>query len=458
MPARAVVAALRAIPFEVLKYMRVSVFGLGYVGAVSAGCLASAGHRVIGVDVADEKIDMINRGACPIVEAQIGDLIARAARDGRLSATGDVSDAVAGSDISLIAVGTPSAADGSVNFAAIDSVIASIGVALRGKSTPHAVVMRSTVPPGTAEDRLIPALATLSGRLPGDGFSYYSNPEFLREGTAVRDFAAPPFTLVGAAPNDDAPALRGLYASVPGPFRIAPFRVAESVKYLCNAFHALKIAFANEAGGVLAAHGVDAREAFSLFCEDRVLNISPAYLRPGFAFGGSCLPKDVRGFLSVAHQGGVATPLMSAVLPGNAAVIARAFDAVARHGRQKIALFGLAFKPGTDDLRESPFVILAERLLGRGFALRIFDRSVNIAQLLGANRAYIEHEIPHLEQLMVARPQAALAGCRLVVVGHVGGEDLAEMLDGLDGHTVIDLAGVEALRTHPGIAYHGFCW
>jgi GDP-mannose 6-dehydrogenase len=305
---------------------------------------------------------------------------------------------------------------------------------------------------------LIPALAALSGRKRGDGFSYYSNPEFLREGTAVRDFAAPPFTLVGTAPGDDAVALRELYASVAAPFRLASYRVAESVKYLCNGFHALKIAFANEAGGVLAAHGVDARAAFALFCEDRVLNISPAYLRPGFAFGGSCLPKDVRGFLSVAHQGGVAAPLMGAVLPGNAAVIARAFDAVARHGRQKAALFGLAFKPGTDDLRESPFVILAERLLGRGFALRIFDRSVNIAQLLGANRAYIEREIPHLEELMVADPHAALAGCRLVVVGHVGGEDLSALLAGLDGHTVIDLAGVEALRTHPGIDYHGFCW
>jgi GDP-mannose 6-dehydrogenase len=318
--------------------------------------------------------------------------------------------------------------------------------------------MRSTVPPGTAEQRLILALEDGSGRSHGEGFHYYSNPEFLREGTAVRDFEQPAFTLVGAAPGDDAAVLRELYATVAAPFRVVPYGVAESVKYLCNAFHALKIGFANEAGGVLAAYGVDARAAFELFCEDRVLNISPAYLRPGFAFGGSCLPKDVRGFLALAQRQAVAAPLLGAVLPGNDAVIARAFAAVASHGRQAVALFGLAFKPGTDDLRESPFVILAERLLGRGFGLRIFDRSVKIAQLLGANRAYIEREIPHLEELMVDSPGAALAGCKLVVVGHVAADDLPALMAGLDGHAVIDLVGIEALRTHAGIDYLGFCW
>jgi GDP-mannose 6-dehydrogenase len=438
--------------------MRVSVFGLGYVGAVSSGCLAAAGHTVIGVDVTPAKIDMLNRGAAPIVEAEIGELIARAAADGTLRATDDVALAVAESELSLIAVGTPSAADGSVDFRAIDAVAQSIGASLRTKAGAHTVVMRSTVPPGTAEQRLIPALMAASGRAVGDGLRYYSNPEFLREGTAVRDFAAPPFTLVGAADGDDAAPLRMLYEGVQAPFHVAPYRVAESVKYLCNAYHALKIAFANEAGGVLAAYGVDAREAFRLFCEDRVLNISPAYLRPGFAFGGSCLPKDVRGFLALASRQAVPTPLLGAVLPGNDSVIARAFEAVVKHGRQTVALFGLAFKPGTDDLRESPFVILAERLLGRGYKLAIFDRSVKIAHLLGANRAYIEREIPHLEELMVAHPADALAGSRLVVVGHVSGEDRAAMIAALDGHTVIDLAGIAELRDRPGIHYHGFCW
>lgn len=438
--------------------MRVSVFGLGYVGAVSAGCLAEAGHHVIGVDVAAGKIDMINRGACPIVEAEIGALIETAVAAGRLRATDDAARAVAETDISLIAVGTPGRPDGTVDFTAIDKVAGDIAAAVAGKSAPHAVVMRSTVPPGTAELRLIPALEAASGRRAGNGLFYYSNPEFLREGTAVRDFTAPPFTLVGAAPQDDAALLRDLYASVPALFHVVPYRVAESVKYISNAFHALKIAFANEAGGVLAGHGVDARAAFALFCQDRALNISPAYLRPGFAFGGSCLGKDMRGFLALAARAAVATPLLSAVLPGNDAVIARAFQAITQHGRQPVALFGLAFKPGTDDLRESPFVILAERLLGRGFPLRIFDRSVKIARLLGANRAYIEREIPHLEQLMVESPAAALASCRLAVVGHVDADDMPALLAALDGHTVIDLAGIDPLRAHPGITYHGFCW
>ncbi|HTZ70215.1 MAG TPA: nucleotide sugar dehydrogenase [Acetobacteraceae bacterium] len=438
--------------------MRVSVFGLGYVGAVSAGCLAAAGHEVIGVDVAEAKVDMINRGVCPIVEAEIGDLIAGAVAEGRLTATRDARHAVLATDLSLIAVGTPGGPDGGVAFAAIDAVVGAIAAALAGKEGPHALVMRSTVPPGTAEERLIPMLVAATGQPPGGSFAYYSNPEFLREGTAVRDFAAPPFTLIGAAPGDDAAAVRALYASVGAPVHVVPFRVAESVKYLCNAFHAVKIAFANEAGGVLANYGVDARAAFRLFCEDRVLNISPAYLRPGFAFGGSCLPKDVRGFLALAARSGARTPLLSSVLPGNDAVIARAFDAVVRQGRQKVALFGLAFKQGTDDLRESPFVILAERLLGRGFPLAIYDRSVKIAQLLGANRAYIEREIPHLEELLTDSPAAALRDCQLAVVGHVAAEDRTALCAALDGHSVIDLAGIEELRNIPGVSYHGFCW
>ena len=443
---------------KALHRMRISVFGLGYVGAVSSGCLAGAGHRVIGVDLSPDKIAMLNRGASPIVEAEIGELIASAAADGRLTATDDVAAAIAATDISLIAVGTPSAADGSVDFRAIDGVTAGIAAAIAAKSGPHTVVMRSTVPPGTAEERVIPALQASSGRTLGQGLFYYSNPEFLREGTAVRDFNAPPFTLIGAPGGDEAPMLRAVYETVPAPVHVVPYRVAESVKYLCNAYHAVKIAFANEAGGVLAGYGVDAQAAFRLFCEDRVLNISPAYLRPGFAFGGSCLPKDVRSFLSLAGKRSISTPFMSALLPANEAVIDRAFDAIMRRGRQPVSLFGLAFKPGTDDLRESPFVILAERLIGKGFPVRIFDRSVNVANLLGSNRAYVEQEIPHLEQLMVASPEAALQGTRLAVVGHIGREDRPALLAALDGHTVLDLAGIDALKSHAAIDYQGFCW
>jgi len=438
--------------------MRISVFGTGYVGAVSSGCLASLGHSVIGVDLSPEKVAMLNRGQSPIVEAEIGALIADAVAAGRLRATTDVAAAVAQSDLSLISVGTPSAADGSVSLAAVDGVVAAIGAAIAGKPGPHAVAMRSTVPPGTAEDRVVPLLEASSGRRLGDGLHYYSNPEFLREGTAVRDFHAPAYTLIGAPEGDDAAILRDLYAPIAAPVQVVPYRIAESVKYLSNAYHAVKLAFANEAGAILAEYGVDAPAAFRLFCEDRVLNVSAAYLRPGFAFGGSCLPKEVRSFLALAERRAVAAPLLGHVLPGNEAIIERAFRVIAAHGRQTVALFGLAFNPGTDDLRESPFVLLAERLLGRGYDVRIFDRSVKLAALLGSNRAYIEREIPHLERLMVADPGAALAGARLVVVGHIGAEDRAALLAGLDGHRVIDLADIPGLRAHPNIAYQGLCW
>lgn len=438
--------------------MRISIFGIGYVGVVSCGCLAELGHEVVGVDIAREKVAMLAAGRSPIVEDEIDTLIAGAVRAGRLTATEDVADAVARSDVSFIAVGTPSAADGSVALGAVDAVAASIGRALRDKTTPHAVVMRSTVPPGTGEERVIPILERESGRRNGDGLRYYSNPEFLREGSAVADFRAPPFTLIGAAPDDDAAVLRELYAPIGAAVHVAPYRVAESVKHISNVFHAVKLAFANEAGGILAAYGVDAREAFRLLCEDRVLNVSPAYLKPGFAFGGSCLPKDVRSFLALADQRNVAAPFLKQVLPGNAAIIERAYEAIARHGRQPVSLFGLAFKQGTDDLRESPFVLLAERLLGKGFDLRIYDRFVQVARLMGANRTYIDREIPHLERLMVISPEAALSGSRIVVIGHVAAEDRPALLAALNGHVVIDLAGMAALRDHPGITYEGLCW
>jgi GDP-mannose 6-dehydrogenase len=438
--------------------MRISVFGIGYVGAVSCACLAELGHDVVGIDINPEKVGMLRRGVSPIVEAEIGDLIASSVAQGRLTASEDTAAAVAATDASFIAVGTPSAPDGGPVMTAVDAVTAAIGKAIATKAAPHAVVMRSTVPPGTAEERVIPALEKASGRRVGEGFRYYSNPEFLREGTAVHDFRAPPFTLLGAAAGDDAPLLRELYAPLTAPLHVIPYRVAESVKYLSNVYHAVKLAFANEAGAVLAAHGIDARAAFRLFCEDHTLNISPAYLRPGFAFGGSCLPKDVRSFLSLADRKSISAPFLDRILPSNTAVIERAFAEIARHGRQRVALFGLAFKQGTDDLRESPLVMLAERLIGRGYELSIFDRSVNVARLLGSNRSYIEQEIPHIERLMAASPEAALDGARVVVVGHVGRDDRAALVRGLSDQLVLDLTGVAELEAHPTVRYQGLCW
>lgn len=438
--------------------MKISIFGIGYVGAVSSACLAELGHEVIGVDVAAEKVAMLARGQSPIVEAEIDELIATGVKNGRLTATQDVADAVARTDVSFISVGTPSAPNGSVSMKAVDEVVQTIGRTLAGKSTPHTVVMRSTVPPGTAEERVIPVLERESGRRLGDGLFYYSNPEFLRESTSVRDFHHPPFTLIGAAPGDDAAIVREIYAPIDAPVHVTPYRVAESVKYLSNVYHAVKLAFANEAGAVLAAHGVDAREAFKLFCEDRVLNVSAAYLKPGFAFGGSCLPKDIRSFLALADAKDVPAPFLKQVMPSNQAIIERTYEAIARHGRQRISLFGLAFKQGTDDLRESPFVLLAERLIGKGYDLRIFDRSVEVARLTGSNRSFIDREIPHLERLMVASPAEALDGSRLAVVGHIGKDDRPALLAALADHTIIDLAGIPELKSSAAGAYEGLCW
>ncbi len=437
--------------------MRISVLGIGYVGAVSCGCLATSGHEVVGVDIAANKVAMLARGQSPIVEDEIDQLIADGVRSGRLRATVDIADAVANTEVSFISVGTPSGPDGSVSMRAVDEVMAAVGHELRGKQGTHTIVMRSTVPPGTAEG-VIPMLERASGKRHGEGFCYLSNPEFLREGSSVRDFHAPPFTLIGAAPGEDGAVLREVYAGIDAAVHVAPYRVAESVKYLANAYHAVKLAFANESGAVLASLGVDARAAFRLFCEDRVLNISPAYLTPGFAFGGSCLPKDMRSLLALADQANVPVPFLQQVLPSNQAIIERTFEAIARHGRQTVALFGLAFKQGTDDLRESPFVILAERLLGRGYGLQIFDRSVEVARLTGSNRAYIDREIPHLERLLAPDPAAALDGAGLVVLGHVGRDDRPALLAALRGQRVLDLAGIAEVRGHPGIAYQGLCW
>nr|WP_294522945.1 nucleotide sugar dehydrogenase [uncultured Rhodopila sp.] len=438
--------------------MNISIFGAGYVGVVASGCLASFGHTITAVDVSADKIGMLNRGQSPIVEAEINDLIGNAVRSGSLRATADSAAAIAATELSFISVGTPSAPNGSVSLDAVDEVSAIIGRSLRGKTTPHAIVMRSTVPPGTAEERVIPILEHESGLRHGEGFTYYSNPEFLREGTSVRDFYAPPFTLIGAPPGDDAAVLRQLYAGINAPLHITPYRVAESVKYLSNAYHAVKLAFANEAGQILAAHGVDAREAFRLFREDRTLNISPAYLRPGFAFGGSCLPKDIRSFLSLAQKKDVAAPFLHNLLTSNQAIVDRVYEAILRRGRQRVSLFGLAFKQGTDDLRESPFVILAEKLIGRGFDLRIYDRQVQLARLMGSNRAYIEREIPHIDRLLVGDAAVALEGSRLVVVGHIAPEDQPALLAALSSQTVFDLAGIPALESKPGITYQGLCW
>jgi GDP-mannose 6-dehydrogenase len=437
--------------------VKISVFGLGYVGAVSCACLPELGHEVIGVDTNPLKVQMINAGQSPVVEEGINELIEAAVKAGRLQATDDVEHAVLNSDISLISVATPSKANYEPDLSAVDAVVESIGRIIAKKSTAHTLVLRSTVAPGTTEDRIQPILERAAGRRVGDRLSLVFNPEFLREGSSVKDFHQPPQTVVGSVDEAGYAVMEAMYAGLPGAFVKTNCRVAESVKYLCNVFHAMKIVFANEAGSVLKACGLDGREVMKIFCQDTQLNISPAYLRPGFAFGGSCLPKEVKGFLTLARDRDIAVPAIQGLLESNDAHIKSAYRLIARDGRRRVALFGLAFKPGTDDMRDSPLVMLAEQLLGKGFELQIFDRFVKLSRLLGKNKEFVEREIPHLDRLLRETPEAALADAEVVVVGHADPEARRAIVAAAAGKRIIDLSGYAELR-EAGAEYEGICW
>ena len=438
--------------------MKLSIFGMGYVGVVSGACLAKLGHEVVGVDVNAGKVGLIAAGRSPIVETGIDELMSEMVAAGRIAATTNAADAIARSDVSFISVGTPSERSGAPALGALDAVAAEIGGAIGRKSTPHTVVVRSTVPPGTIENRVAPILSRSSGRKLGQGLELCSNPEFLREGSAVRDFGQPPFTLVGSTGDAGFAVMQEVYSAIKAPIIRTSVQTAESIKYLCNIYHAVKIGFANEVGSVLKSLGVDAREAMRIFCEDRVLNISSAYLRPGFAFGGSCLPKDLRGFLSIAQTQGVELPFLGNLLSSNEQHVERAFQMIAHGGRRRVALFGLAFKPGTDDLRESPLVTLAERLIGKGFDLAIYDRHVEVARLVGSNREFIDREIPHLERLLRPTPEAVLDGAGVVVIGHAAAAEIAAIAGTHAGRTIIDLQGSKDLERLDGADYQGICW
>lgn len=438
--------------------MKISVFGLGYVGAVSCGCLPELGHQVIGVDTNPLKVEMINAGQSPVVEDGINELIATAVERGSLRATLDLEEAVLNTDVSLVSVATPSNPNYTPNLSAVDAVVRSIGQALRKKAGPHVVVLRSTVPPGTTEDRILPILLEASGRQMGAGLSLVFNPEFLREGSSVKDFHQPPQTVVGSLDEAGFDAMEAMYAGLPGKFVRTTTKTAESVKYLCNVFHALKIVFANEAGSVLKSFGLDGREVMKIFCQDTQLNISPAYLRPGFAFGGSCLPKEVKGFITLAREHDVNIPVLGGLIESNEAHIRRAYDLIARNGRKRIAFFGLAFKPGTDDLRDSPLVALVERLLGKGFEIAIFDRFVKLSRLLGKNKEFIEREIPHLDGLLHPEPESALLSAEIIVVGHADAQSREVIVRHAPGRRIVDLSGYADLRAAGATEYEGLCW
>jgi len=437
--------------------VKISIFGLGYVGAVSCACLPELGHEVIGVDTNPLKVRMINDGQSPVVEEGINELIAAAVKAGRLRATENLEEAIMGSEVSLISVATPSKANYEPDLSAVDAVIESIGRVIANKPGAHTVVLRSTVAPGTTEDRILPLLERAAGRKVGDRLSLVFNPEFLREGSSVKDFHQPPQTVIGSVDEEGYAILEAMYQGLPGAFVRTSCKVAESVKYLCNVFHAMKIVFANEAGSVLKACGLDGREVMKIFCQDTQLNISPAYLRPGFAFGGSCLPKEVKGFLTLARDRDVAVPAVAGLLDSNEAHVKTAYRLIARDGRRRVALFGLAFKPGTDDMRDSPLVALAEQLLGKGFEMRIFDRNVKISRLLGKNKEFVEREIPHLDRLLLDSPEAVLDQAEVIVIGHADAEARAVIVARAKGKRIVDLSGYAELRDC-GAEYEGICW
>jgi GDP-mannose 6-dehydrogenase len=418
--------------------MRVSIFGLGYVGCVTAACLAKAGHQVIGVDINPDKAAMVNEGTSPLVEPGLGELLAEAAAAGRLRATISTDEGVTQSDLALICVGTPSRDNGQLDVDAIRRVAEGIGHQLRQHPKPYTVVLRSTVLPGTTESVLLAALRG-SGTLDRPDLTVAVNPEFMREGSSLRDFAQPPLTLVGSDSPHAGALLRELYAQVDAPFVQTSIRAAEMAKYVSNAFHALKITFANEIGDLCEAFGVDIGDIMRVFLMDRKLNISEAYLRPGFAFGGSCLPKDLRALTHAARAADLTLPLLSQILPSNDRQIQQGVSRVLATRRRRIGVLGLAFKPGTDDLRESPMVLLVETLIGKGCDVRILDRSVSIARLGGANRRYIEEEIPHIASLMCETTDVLLAHAEVLVVAHADEQARGALAAARPDQLVIDL-------------------
>ncbi len=438
--------------------MKVSVFGLGYVGSVSAASFAADGHTVVGVDVNPDKVATLNEGRSPIVEKGLDDLIKTAAANGSLRATTSTDEAVQATDVSLLCVGTPSRKNGSLELSYLTRVCEQIGTALTSKSDYHVVVVRSTVLPGTTHEIVIPTLEKASGKKYGKGFGVTVNPEFLREGTAIQDFRHPPLTLVGHNYKSDAAPTEALYARVQAPLVNTSIRTAEMMKYASNTWHALKVCFANEIGNLCKRLEIDSHEVMDIFCRDEKLNLSSYYMKPGFAFGGSCLPKDVRALQYRAKEVDLDIPVIQSILGSNRLQIQHALDQVMDSGKKRIGLLGFSFKAGTDDLRESPIVILAEALLGKGYDLRIYDKNVSIARLVGANKDYINEQIPHLSSLLCETIDEVLDNSDVIVVGNGAPEFSDALKKTRPDHLVVDLVRVKTDRTQIPAKYEGICW
>lgn len=436
--------------------MKISVFGLGYVGTVSAACLARDGHEVVGVDPVDAKVDLINQGRSPIIEHDIGEIVAWARQKGQLRATTDPAEAVQATEMSIVCVGTPSEPNGGTDYRFVQRVCGEIGAALASKADFHVVVARSTMLPGSTESVVIPALEAGSGKRVGDGFGVCYHPEFLREGTAVADYDDPPKIVLGATDERSARRLSSLYQHMDVPVCRTGVAAAEMVKYVDNVWHALKVCFANEVGTLAHAMAVDGHEIMDVFCRDTKLNISTKYLKPGFAFGGSCLPKDVRALTRQARRLDLDLPVLNAILPSNERPVERALALIQRQGHKRLGFLGISFKAGTDDLRESPVVELIERLLGKGYDLRLYDRNVSLARLIGANRSYILNRIPHLSRILEEDLETVLDHAQVIVIGNhdAAFQAIPERLR--PDQTVVDLVRVQGQP--PTERYCGLTW
>jgi GDP-mannose 6-dehydrogenase len=438
--------------------MRISVFGLGYVGSVTVACLAEMGHKVLGVEPNPLKVDMLNQGKSPIVEAELEGMLKKSVASGQISATDDWSAAVSQTEMAIVCVGTPSLSNGNIDLRYVRRAAEHIGTAVGNKSEYFRVVIRSTVLPGTVDSVIIPALEHASGKQAGRDFGVCMNPEFLREGTAVHDFYYPPKTVIGELDVRSGEALAELYAKLPAPLKRVPLRVAEMVKYTDNSFHAVKVVFANEIGNICKEMKIDSHRVMEIFCLDTKLNLSPYYLKPGFAFGGSCLPKDLRAINFEARSHNLDTPMLNSLLDSNKRQVSKVVNKLRDYKGKKLGFLGLSFKGGTDDLRESPMVDLIETMLGKGFAVRIFDPYVSLGRLLGANKDYIEREIPHLSNLLCASASDLIEQCDVIVVGHKI-EDAKTVLSQVNQrHVLIDLS--RACEGHLAAAgeYYGICW
>lgn len=438
--------------------MRISVFGLGYVGCVTSACLAANGHTVIGVDVNPNKVRLIESGHSPISEPGLDELLENVVDSGRLCSTLDANRAVQETGVSLVCVGTPSNHNGCVNLQYIDRVCSEIGKSLGGKKSYHVVVVRSTVLPGTVQNRLIPILEQQSGRLAGSDYGVCMNPEFLREGSAIKDYYHPGYTVIGQLDPRSGDAIECMYNEVSAPIIRTSLAVAEMAKYVSNSFHALKITFANEIGALCKTEGVDGQQVMEIFCQDQRLNISPAYLKPGFAFGGSCLPKDVRALAHWAKERDVDTPVLSAILPSNQHQIGRAIELVECTNRHRIGILGLSFKPATDDVRESPTITLIETLVGRGYQVSVYDEIVDPERLTGVNRAFLERQLPHVASLMRCSLEEIIQEVDVVVIanGSPGFHRIPQLLR--NDQVLIDLVGIAKDHNNMEGCYEGICW